>query len=298
MFERKPKHKALRHVARVGAAIICGLVAFQLGGCVLERLNTEAKKRVNTKVDQFIAGDELTTDQYLVARAIAPMNGGAYYEAEALLDSTLQINLSNQVALLNLGAVYEATGRLEKATQVYAQLSDPAARPVTGEGLGNNDVARLAASRLAVLRAGVATANLRQAIWNKAQAAAPRPTQAMVRSDIKSATPPTKTAKNTAQNTAKKTAATDAKKSGEAKRALVTLSTHASEAEAKGGWDTLVKDHGAILGKLTPTIKPIKQDGGKPNVFRLTTGPFGSAREAATFCDQLLARRIYCVISG
>ncbi|MSO69591.1 MAG: hypothetical protein EXQ98_04845 [Alphaproteobacteria bacterium] len=311
MFERKPKRKGLKRLARVGAALVCGIVAFQLGGCVLERLNTEAKNRLNTKVDQFIAGDELTTDQHLVAQAVNAMNGGAYYEAEALLDSAVQINPSNTVALLNLGAVYEATDRLERARNIYAQLSDAAVRPVTGAGLAHNDVARLAATRLARLRAGLQTPNLRQAIWLKSQqgANAPSQNQAVAQAEIKTVPlPPPSTTKSDAKSPSKvaEKAAPKKSKSSNAsvqkiatpKHVLVTLSSHPNEAEAKKDWSTLATEYADVIGPLTPTIKPIKQEGGKPDVFRLTTGPFASARDAATFCDRLLAHRVYCVISG
>jgi hypothetical protein len=78
----------------------------------------------------------------------------------------------------------------------------------------------------------------------------------------------------------------------------VTLSTHASEAAAQEGWKSLVAKHGAVLGKRNPLVLPMEGDDEGGRAYRLATGPFASAREAAEFCDKLLARRAYCVISG
>jgi tetratricopeptide (TPR) repeat protein len=290
MIRRKHKHGTLARVARIAAALACALSAFQLAGCVLEKLNAEMKRQVNAEVDRFIAGDEMTTDQRLVARAVGAMNGGAYYEAEALLDSAVQINPDNRVALLNLGAVYEATTRREKALQVYTQLADPLARPVTGAGIADNDVARLAAGRLAVLEAGRAPSHFRKAAINTASS---DPAQSFSRA---SASAPAEPA---AASTKAAAATSDAATPGKAaKTVLVTLSSHPSEAAAKGGWDALAAKHGAVLGHLRPIIAPIDRGDGKGEAYRLATGPFASAREAATFCDKLLARRVYCLISS
>lgn len=286
MFRRKQKRGALGRVARIATALLCALGAFQLAGCVLEKLNAEMKREVNAEVDRFIAGDEMTSDQRLVAQAVGAMNGGAYYEAEALLDSALQINPSNRVALLNLGAVYEATQRREKAIHVYTQLADPPARAVAGGGLSENDVARLAASRLAVLQTGLATPNLRKAVLSsKARPAAER--------EIGRAPAGSGAARTVAR------AEADAARPGlAARRVLVTLSSHPSEAAARKGWDALAAKHGDVLGTLAPIIAPIERDDGQGEAYRLATGPFASAREAAAFCDRLLARRIYCLISS
>ena len=79
---------------------------------------------------------------------------------------------------------------------------------------------------------------------------------------------------------------------------FVTLSTHPSEAAAEAGWKALAAKHAPVLESRTPLVSPIARDDGATVAYRLATGPFASAREAAAFCDQLLARHAYCVISG
>lgn len=285
MIRRRHRNGNLGRIARIATALACALSAFQLAGCVLEKLNTEMKRQVNAEVDQFIAGNEMTTDQRLVAQAVEAMNGGAYIEAEALLDSAVQINPDNRVALLNLGAVYEATRQRHKALQIYTQLADPASRPVAGTGLTDNDVARLASARLAVMQAGRQSSHFRETAMTVAPPAPP-PNRAR---KAEGAGAPVKSA-------AVSTSTTGAPDSA-GKRVLVTLSSHPSEADAKIGWDKLAAKHGAILGERAPIIAPIDRGDGK-GAFRLATGPFASAREAATFCDKLLARRVYCLISS
>ncbi len=280
MIRHRKRRGIFGRVARIAAALVCALSVFQLAGCVLQKLNTEMKRQVNAEVDQFIAGDEMTSDQRLVAQAVGAMNGGAYFEAEALLDSALQINPANRVALLNLGAVYEATQRRNMAIHVYSQLADPIARPVAGTAIADNDVARLAAGRLAVLQAGSTSNNLRQAVLKKSS-----PAGAQGRSEAPAATAKTAKVARSAPSKADKPV-------------LVTLSSHKSEAEAKGGWDALVAKHGAVLGARAPIIAPIESGDGASAAYRLATGPFASAREAAAFCDKLLARRVYCLIAG
>jgi len=318
MTKRFTKRSAWGRAARIAAAIVCALGAFQLAGCnSAHKLNIEARERLDAKTDDFIAGNELSTDQRLVIKAEHRMRGGSYYDAEGLLDSAIQINPANYAARLDLAAVYEATHRDERADLIYRQLIQPAS---TAPELLNGDAepgaaeaAEIVQRRLAAVLAkrkapiskepqlplaNVDLAPRLNALTAPAAPAAPPP-KAPPAKPTTEAAPTQPTAMAAPANSSPAPASKPApEREPKPKPLNVTLSTHPSEAAAKEGWKALMAKHGAVLGKHNPLFLPMAKDGGNGQAYRLATGPFTSAREAAEFCDKLLARRAYCVISG
>ncbi|MGD9537057.1 MAG: hypothetical protein AB7P52_04810 [Alphaproteobacteria bacterium] len=305
---RKPidKRRALSRAARIAAVLACALGAFYLAGCgPAQKLNAELKRELNAATDRLLAGDDLTTDQRLVARAQVEMRGGNYYDAESLLDSAIQINPANNAARLDLAAVYEATHRQERAALLYRELMQPVpVAPTTlgGDGgLSGADAAEIARARFAALEARRKGPIVREPRLQAADteiappaqhAAAPPPVpKGPTAPRLADAAPQEKPAATAA-------AAKQDDKAKPAKPVHVTLSTHPSETAAREGWQTLAKKHGAVLAGHAPLVLPIERQGGVGVAYRLATGPFASAREAAAFCDKLLARHAYCAISG
>jgi tetratricopeptide (TPR) repeat protein len=261
------------------------IAALEVGGCVFQHLNREMEQRVETKVDHWLAGDELTPDQRLIRQAAVAIDRRDYFEAETLLDAALQINPTSTAAKLNLAAVYEATNRTERAAQLYAELVRPvgyAPVAVTGDaGFDDADAARVAAMRLEALR------NPKPPSSNQLSPSLAKPRAE--RSD------PRKMTAQPAESSAIKRTGGMVK---ETKSLHVTLSVYPSEAAAREGWAKLVASHGDVLKAQSPVVLPVDAEPGKGLAYRLATGPFGSAAEAAKFCEQLNARRVYCVISG
>lgn len=289
---------------RVALALGCALGAFQMAGCqVTQRLNTEMKEAVNAKLDEVFGDKNLPNDQRLVSEAAVAIDRGEYLEAETLLEAALQINPTSAAAKLNLAAVYEATDRQQKAAELYASLVRPAGdAPVAVEGderLSDSDAARIAAFRLE---------RLRNPRWQQSARIAPEGEasktysleagRAARLSRLDSDANMTHVQPTSADEPAP---APEQAMAGDApvkKEVHVSLATYKSEDAAKQGSADLWNRHETLFGDLAPIITPIERGGGKGTAYRLTTGPFGSAKDAFEFCEKLQALKVYCVISG
>ena len=296
----------LRRALRVALALACALGAFQMAGCqVTQRLNTEMKEAVNAKLDEVFGDENLPTDQRLVSEAAVAIDRGEYLEAETLLESALQINPTSAAAKLNLAAVYEATDRQQKAAELYASLVRPAGdAPVAVEGderLSDSDAARIASFRLERLRnprwqqsARIAPEGEASTTWSLEAGRAARLSHQGSAANMSHVE---LTSSSEDEPTETKAAATGSdvvlKKPIE-----VTLATFKSEPAATSGSAALWIKHETLFGDLTPKITPVELGQGKGKAFRLSTGPFASAREAYEFCEKLQAQKVYCVIAG
>lgn len=301
MRHAAPHHPAAwRRTVRVALALACALGAFQMAGCqVTQRLNTEMKEAVNTKLDEVFGQTNLPTDQRLVSEAAVAIDRGEYLEAETLLEAALQVNPTSAAAKLNLAAVYEATDRQQKAAEIYTSLVRPAGdAPVAVEGderLSDSDAARIASFRLERLRnprwqqtARVAPEGEASTTWSLEAGRAARVSQ---RGSAANMSHVELTAASEDESTP--TADVTLKKPIE-----VTLATYKTEPAATSGSASLWIKHETLFGDLAPKITPIELGKGKGKAFRLSTGPFASARDAYEFCEKLQAQKVYCIIAG
>ena len=296
----------LRRAFRVALALACALGAFQMAGCqVTQRLNSEMKEAVNAKLDDVFGNDNLPTDQRLVSEAAVAIDRGEYLEAETLLEAALQVNPTSAAAKLNLAAVYEATDRQRKAAELYTSLVRPAGdAPVAVDGderLSDSDAARIAAFRLERLRdprwqqsARIVPEGEASTTWSLEAGRAARMSHQGSAANMSHVE---LTSSSEDEPTETKAAATGSdvvlKKPIE-----VTLATFKSEPAATSGSAALWIKHETLFGDLTPKITPVELGQGKGKAFRLSTGPFASAREAYEFCEKLQAQKVYCVIAG
>jgi len=295
MAQSQDRSPAWRRTFRVLLALACAVGAFEASGCVLQKLNKELKSQVNAGVDRMLGVEQIEPDQRLVRQAAEAIDRGDYFEAETQLDSALQINPTSSAAKLNLAAVYEATGRPEQAKQLYAELVRPAddapVAVVGDEKLSDSDAARIASFRLQRLRQ---TTIMQPAVYSDDWPSATYSLEA-VRS--RAAAKKAGASADAPVDVTKKTASIDP--APIATTAIsVTLATYRSEAAANTGSADLWTRHETIFGELQPVITEVASTGGKGKAFRLSTGPFGSAREAFEFCEKLQALKVYCVIAG
>jgi tetratricopeptide (TPR) repeat protein len=276
---------------RILVALACAAGAFQLAGCPLGRLNEEMKREVDAGLDRALGVERLSPDQRAIRDAAAAIDRGDYLEAETLLEAALQINPTSSAAKLNLAAVYEATGRTRQAAELYASLIRTAGEaPVALDGdlrLNDADAARIASHRLQ---------RLKDPRW--VQPARELPAEAGPRPLARIEAEPVAPKQAGEPGTVELTMAEPAPGVPARKPLIVTLASFATEAAAAEGWEKLHAAHGALFGDHEPIIAPVERGPGKGTAYRLATGPFASAREAAAFCETLLARKVYCVIAG
>ena len=86
-----------------------------------------------------------------------------------------------------------------------------------------------------------------------------------------------------------------ASKPDPAKGYRIQISSHRSEAAAKSAWAKWVKQHGAILGKLTLLVKRAELD--KRGVYyRVQAGPLKDLAAARRVCDALKQKKVGCLV--
>lgn len=75
----------------------------------------------------------------------------------------------------------------------------------------------------------------------------------------------------------------------------IQIGSPRSEAAANAAWEKRLKQHGAILGKLSPLVK--RADLGKRGVYyRVQAGPLKDRAAATKACDALKKKKVSCLV--
>ncbi len=74
----------------------------------------------------------------------------------------------------------------------------------------------------------------------------------------------------------------------------VQLAAYGSEERANEAWSELQAVHGDMLADLQPMVESASLESG--TFYRLQAGPFESASDADTFCQQLHERQLDCIV--
>ena len=80
-----------------------------------------------------------------------------------------------------------------------------------------------------------------------------------------------------------------------AKGYRIQIGSLRSEAAAKSAWAKRVKQHGAILGKLTLLVKRADLDK-KGVYYRVQAGPLKDLAAAKRICDALKQKKVGCLV--